>query len=87
MIIIYCTCIPDDIEKDTIYISEEFGCSIHLCGCGCGSKIAIPIKTKETSGWTLTKNPDGTVTFEPSMLHRGGCKSHYYIRNSQFVMC
>jgi len=85
--VIYCQYIPKEIEKDTVYISEEFGCSIHSCGCGCGSKIAISIKPMWEDGWTLTKNEDGTVTFDPSLQHRGGCNSHYYIRNSQIVLC
>lgn len=87
MKVIYCKYIPNEIETDAIYISEEFGCSIHFCGCGCGSKIPIPIKPFCSDGWTLTKNPDGSVTFDPSLQHRGGCKSHYFIRNSQIVLC
>jgi len=84
---IFCEYIPKDIEKDTLYISEEFGCSIHTCGCGCGSKIAISIAPYWSDGWTMTKHDDGTVSFDHSLQHRGGCCSHYYIKKSDFVWC
>jgi len=50
---VFCEYIPNEVEKDTLYISEEYGCSVHLCGCGCGSKIAISIKPRWNDGWTL----------------------------------
>ena len=32
-------CMPNERESGVLYVSEEFGIALHLCACGCGSKI------------------------------------------------
>ncbi len=68
---------PDVYEPNVIYYSEMYHGSGHLCLCGCGHKVYIPIKEGE---WTLTEQ-NGKVTITPSLAHRFDCKSHYIITN------
>ena len=69
--------IPDKLEFGKLYISEKTRSTNHLCLCGCGSEIVLPI-TKE--GWELVKFPDGKITMSPSVGKMGRkCNTHYII--------
>lgn len=77
--------IPVEMEKNTIYLSEEFQISIHKCLCGCGSDAALilnDIDDKDGIGWNYTINDDWKITFTPSILNLH-CpnKYHYIITN------
>lgn len=69
--------IPAEMEFGKFYYSREYKVSNHLCVCGCGQQTPFPIKEGE---WTL-KNDNDKLTVSPSILQRGGCKSHYIIRD------
>lgn len=71
-----------DLQPDTLYISEMFAMTIHLCPC-CGDEIAAPIDAE--TGWEFTVT-DGLVTATPSFENRR-CKTHYVITNGEFVFC
>lgn len=69
--------IPDVLEENKIYISEEYKCAIHNCLCGCKEKTIMPLYG---NGWNLTKEKDGTVSFTPSVGNFNfSCMSHYII--------
>lgn len=72
-----------DLEQGKVYISEKYSVAIHLCLCGCGLKTVTPLGE---DWWTVIKNPDGTVSFDPSILNRaskGLCGAHYVITNNK----
>lgn len=69
--------IPDELEQDVIYISDEFQTSIHLCLCGCGNKAVTPFGLK-AKGWTISENANG-VTFTPSILNTNCPNRYHYI--------
>lgn len=83
---VYVKFIPDELEKDVIYISHEFEVSIHLCLCGCGNKAVLPFGIKN-KGWNLIENND-KVSFTPSILNTN-CpnKYHYIITNNVANVC
>lgn len=67
--------IPDILEYGKVYISEEYGCAIHKCLCGCGRKTVMPLGN---GGWNLIKENNETVSFTPSVGNFNfDCKSHY----------
>ena len=69
--------IPDIMEFGKFYYSEKYKISNHLCVCGCGNQVPLPIKNNE---WNLSIN-NSTFSISPSILQRFGCKSHYIITN------
>lgn len=71
--------IPATPAAATLYVSMEYQTVVHLCACGCGSKVVTPLGPQD---WVLTF--DGTVTLRPSIGNgQQPCRSHYYIRHDQ----
>jgi len=69
--------VPEILEENKIYISEEYKCAIHNCLCGCGFKTVTPLNK---TGWNLMKHEDGKISLTPSILNsQAPCKSHYII--------
>ena len=68
--------IPETMEPNKVYITEQYGGCKHLCLCGCGVPVWLPLKP---DFWTLTKHEDGKISLSPSILQRFDCKSHYIL--------
>jgi hypothetical protein len=67
---------PTDLELGILYVSDEFDIAIHLCACGCGSKIKTPLGPTE---WSIRETPNGP-SLHPSVGNwQQPCKSHYWI--------
>lgn len=68
--------IPNNPEKDVLYISVEYRTAVHLCVCGCGNKVVTPLSPTD---WELRF--DGkTVSLSPSIGNWNfECRSHYFI--------
>ena len=70
---------PPVLQPHTFYISTQHRLTEHLCACGCGAEISLPLGPSE---WRI----DGygaCVSLHPSVGNwRLPCKSHYVIHNS-----
>lgn len=59
-----------------LYITVEYGTAVHLCPCGCGSRVVTPFSPTD---WELRFNGK-EVTLSPSIGNWSfPCKSHYWI--------
>tara|TARA_R110002126_G_scaffold144499_1_gene290609 strand:- start:219 stop:500 length:282 start_codon:yes stop_codon:yes gene_type:complete len=77
--------IPDTLEENKIYISEEYGSAIHNCLCGCGEQTVMPLYG---NGWQLIKQNNGKISFTPSVgNYQLPCKLHYIITNNIANFC
>jgi len=77
--------IPNELEKDIIYLSLEYETAIHLCPCGCGEKVVTPLDVNY--GWKYEYDEDSNLlTLSPSLLNKW-CNTHYYIVNSEVNYC
>jgi hypothetical protein len=72
--------IPDILEENKIYISEQNKVSIHLCLCGCKTEVVLIIGYPH---WNhFIKNDKLTIV--PSIGNfQIPCKSHYVITNNK----
>ena len=68
--------VPNDIDPNKMYYSQNYQVACHRCLCGCGQKICVPIEPHE---WQITRKDKLSMT--PSFQHMNGCKSHYIITN------
>lgn len=71
----------EEMKEGVVYVSIEFGISIHKCLCGCGEETAMIInKDGDLDGWDLIENGNGKYSFTPSISNfHLPCKSHYII--------
>lgn len=69
--------IPSELDEGVLYVSMDYATAVHLCACGCRSKVVTPFGPAD---WQLTF--DGTVTLRPSIGNgQQPCRSHYCIRS------
>jgi hypothetical protein len=74
--------VPKTLEPGLLYVSEEFGAALHLCACGCGSKVSTPLSP---TAWTLEETPAGP-SLHPSVGNwQLACKSHYWITSGNIL--
>jgi hypothetical protein len=83
---VYVELMPEwgEMKQGIIYISKVYGTACHLCLCGCGERVAMPLNSEEdkTFGWDFTEK-EGKITFRPSIgNYNFPCKSHYIITNN-----
>lgn len=75
------TSFPQPLEGGVLYISEKFSVCGHLCACGCGKEVVLPLNRAQ---WSVIRDEDGAVTLAPSVANTGfPCNSHYVIRRGQ----
>lgn len=75
---VYVERMPEQLEENKVYISEEYEVSIHNCLCGCGFRTVLPLN--KPYGWDLIKHDNGKISFTPSIgNYQIPCKSHYII--------
>lgn len=74
---VYVVFIPENLEPNKLYISEEYATAVHACLCGCGLATVTPLGHDQ---WTLSKGTDGRVSLSPSVgNYQFPCRSHYII--------
>ena len=68
--------IPDELEPATLYVSVDFLTTSHLCACGCGAEVVLPLHPTK---WRVSFD-GATVTMKPSIGSSSlPCRSHYFI--------
>ena len=72
--------VPGELEHGILYVCCRYRAVKHLCPCGCGVAVNIPL---HPAGWTLIC--DGvSVSLWPSIGNWSeSCQSHYWIRNNR----
>jgi hypothetical protein len=73
---------PKDFLPGVLYVSEEFGIAIHLCACGCATKVKTPLGPTE---WSVNETKQGP-NLRPSVGNwQQPCQSHYWIDCGEIV--
>jgi hypothetical protein len=79
---IFIELIPEKLEENKIYISEEHNSAVHNCLCGCGLLTVTPLGGG--ANWDLVKHNDGKISLIGSVGNYSfPCKSHYIITNNK----
>jgi len=78
--------IPEKLEEEILYISEEYEIAVHLCLCGCKNKTVTPLGGGKN--WDLIKEKDNKVSLIGSIgNYNFPCKSHYIITKNIANFC
>jgi hypothetical protein len=78
----FVTSFPQTPAPGVIYVSMPYASALHLCACGCGSRVVTPLSP---DGWELRYRGNG-VSLHPSIGNwRMPCESHYWVRGGRIV--
>jgi hypothetical protein len=74
--------IPADLDNGVLYVSLPYTTVMHLCACGCGTKVASAL---DPTDYAITFDGE-TVSLSPSIGNWNfHCRSHYVIRRGQVL--
>jgi Family of unknown function (DUF6527) len=73
---------PKELKPGVLYVSDEFGIALHLCACGCGSKIRTPLGPTE---WDVEETKGGPSLYPSVGNWQQACQSHYWIRHGEII--
>jgi len=77
-----------NINSGTIYIENRGGKERWLylrCPCGCGDVITVNLMKSVYPHWETSTNGLGGLDISPSLRKITGCKSHFFVKNSQII--
>jgi hypothetical protein len=67
---------PEILDEGVLYVSLQHRSMLHLCACGCGSEVALPLAPLD---WRFTWDGE-TMSVSPSVGSWSlPCRSHYVI--------
>jgi hypothetical protein len=71
--------VPSTLTEGVLYVSARFRTVVHLCACGCATKIATPLSP---ANWQLGFDGE-SISLSPSIGAWGlPCRSHYSIESN-----
>lgn len=74
--------VPEQLEYGLLYVCFECNVVVHLCACGCGEKVVLPISP---SCWSIEYNGE-SVSMKPSIGNfQTPCRSHYWINRNEVI--
>lgn len=72
--------IPADLDDGVLYVSLPYATVMHLCACGCATKVASAL---DPTDYAITFDGE-TISLSPSIGNWNfHCRSHYVIRRGQ----
>jgi hypothetical protein len=74
--------VPSTLTDGTLYVSVRFRTVVHLCACGCKTKIATPLSP---ANWQLGFDGE-SISLSPSIgAWNLPCRSHYWIESNNVL--
>ena len=76
---------PDTISGNTIYIVQDGNFPELLafeCPCGCRASIILNLLPDASPRWRYIISNQGKIDIYPSIWRKVGCKSHFFVRES-----
>lgn len=72
--------VPKELVEGILYVSMTYSTAVHLCACGCLTKVVTPLSPAK---WSLIF--DGvSISLTPSIGNwQFPCRSHYWIRQNK----
>ena len=71
--------LPETLGAGALYWSREYEISAHLCACGCGDVIYLPIGPVD---YSISVDPSGPK-LSPSVGNWNVCNAHYWITRGE----
>jgi hypothetical protein len=82
--------LPERLNADSVYVLGE---GPHkwfvalICPCGCGATVQMSLLADAAPRWRLIEHSDETISLEPSVWRKVGCRSHFFLRRGMIQWC
>lgn len=74
--------VPEELTYGCLYVCFDCNVTVHLCACGCGEKVVLPI---DPDFWSVRYDGEN-ISLTPSVGNfQFPCKSHYWIRDNAII--
>jgi hypothetical protein len=74
--------VPEELDSGKLYVCFDCNVVVHLCACGCGERVVLPI---DPEFWSVTYNGETTSLYPSIGNFQFPCKSHYWIKNNRVI--
>tara|TARA_B100000614_G_scaffold261281_1_gene290392 strand:- start:2265 stop:2609 length:345 start_codon:yes stop_codon:yes gene_type:complete len=81
---------PKHLKKWIVYIVGPEGhswCAIFQCPCGCKESIHLNLLPQGHPKWSHIVHRNSSVSFQPSIWRKKGCKSHFFLKRGMVKSC
>ena len=75
--------LPEQLDLNAVYVlgeGEHVWFVAMMCPCGCEATLQMSLLPDAKPRWRLIEHADGTITLQPSVWRKIGCKSHFFLR-------
>jgi hypothetical protein len=82
--------LPEPLNPMAVYVlgeGEYLWFVVMICPCGCNAKLEMSLLADAKPRWRLIEHTDGTVSLQPSVWRRIGCRSHFFLRHGLIQWC
>ncbi|UQG60874.1 hypothetical protein MIH18_02665 [Marinobacter sp. M3C] len=55
------------------------------CPCGCGKRLELLLIKEAKPNWAISIGEGARPTLHPSIWLKGGCKSHFWLRDGKVI--
>lgn len=79
---------PEILEANRVYLighNSALWFAALVCPCGCGASIQLSLIKNDYPRWRAKRHFNGTVTLEPSIWRKKGCRSHFFLKRGRIV--
>ena len=80
--------LPDVLAPKRLYLVGDDGCpwsAALLCPCGCKATIQLSLLPHDKPRWRAVRHFSGSVSLQPSVWRKRGCRSHFFLRRGRIV--
>lgn len=88
--VVRCEEIEGELREETLYVlgqGSESWFAVISCPCRCGGTLQVSLLPDAEPRWTLIEHDDGTVSLQPSLWRRDGCRSHFMVTRGRIEWC
>ena len=83
--------LPDVLDPRAVYVlgEEKYLWFVALlCPCGCKEVLQVSLLPDAKPKWKLVEHiDDGSITLQPSVWRKIGCRSHFFLRRGRIQWC
>ena len=76
--------LPSELTQNSVYVAgaeNNYWLAAMMCPCGCGATLHMNLLSSHRPCWRVNMHNDKTVSFQPSLWRKTGCKSHFFLKN------